>query len=376
MSATTLARTVSQSPSVPIPFLVYRDRIGTPSEIQFLRRQYVGFTRLTPVWVGRHIMPLANQLGGSVVRLGPTWLARALFQQAGIVPRLDVAPGASVLHAQFARGGALALPLVRARGLKMVVTLWGGDISKAKNWRGTVQARRWLQVVAATSRFVCVSAAIADMALARHVPADKLVVLPIGAEIPPAPPPGAPAPTYHLFSGRFVAKKGIRDIADAVRHLRAQGDATPIIFVGDGPLRPILETLAREVPGVQLTGWLPPEDVRARMARAWSLLVPSVVAPNGDAEGLPSVIFEAMAQSCAVIGTNEGGVAEAIQHERTGLLVPPYDPAALAAAMHRLVADPALRHVLARAGYDHARRNLNAHTQSVALENLLLEVAG
>ncbi|HTW72661.1 MAG TPA: hypothetical protein VME47_22475, partial [Acetobacteraceae bacterium] len=88
MSATTLVRPVSQSPSVPVPFLVYRDRIGTASEIQFLRRQYIGFTRLAPVWVGRHIMPLASELGGSVVRLGGTWLSRALFQQAGIVPRL------------------------------------------------------------------------------------------------------------------------------------------------------------------------------------------------------------------------------------------------------------------------------------------------
>ncbi|HTW68448.1 MAG TPA: glycosyltransferase, partial [Acetobacteraceae bacterium] len=333
------------------------------------------FTRLAPVWVGRHIMPLASELGGSVVRLGGTWLSRALFQQAGIVPRLSVGPTAPVLHAQFARGGALALPLARARGLRMVVTLWGGDVSKAKNWRGTVQARRWPEVVAATSRFVCVSAAIADMALTRRVPADKLVVLLIGAEIPPVPPPAPPAPTYHLFVGRFVAKKGIQDTADAVRRLRAEGDATPVIFVGDGPLRAILETLAREVPGVELAGWLPPEDVRARMARAWSLLVPSVVAPNGDAEGLPSVVFEAMAQACTVIGTNEGGVAEAVQHERTGLLVAPRDPAALAAAMRRLVTDPALRHTLAQAGYDHARRNLNAHTQSVALENLLLELA-
>ena len=375
MSVTTLARPVPQSPSVPVPFLVYRDRIGTPSEIQFLRRQYLGFTRLAPVWVGRHIMPLASELGGSVERLGGTWLSRALFQQVGIVPRLDVARTAPILHAQFARGGALALPLARARGLRMVVTLWGGDVSKAKNWRGTVQARRWPQVVAATSRFVCVSAAIADMALTRHVPADKLVVLPIGAEIPPVPPPAPLAPAYHLFVGRFVAKKGVQDIADAVRRLRAEGDITPIVLVGDGPLRPILESLARDVSGVELTGWLPPDDVRARMAGAWSLLVPSVVAPNGDAEGLPSVIFEAMAQSCAVIGTNEGGVVEAVQHERTGLLVPPRDPAALAAAMRRLVTDPALRHTLAQAGYEHARRNLNAHTQSVALEDLLLEVA-
>jgi glycosyltransferase involved in cell wall biosynthesis len=375
MSAATLVRPGQQSPSVPTPLLVYRDRIGAPSEVQFLRRQYVGFTRLAPVWVGRHIMPQAGELGGSVVQLGPTWLARVLFQQAGIVPRLELERTAPVLHAQFARGGALALPLARARGLKLVVTLHGGDISKAKNWRGTVQARRWPGVVAAAVRFVCVSAAVAEMARAHQVPAAKLTVLPIGVEMPSAPPSPPPAPTYHLFVGRFVAKKGIQDIAAAVRHLRAAGDATPVVFIGDGPLRPLLQTLAREVSGVELAGWLPPDAVRARMARAWSLLACSVVAPNGDAEGLPSVVPEAMAQACAVIGTDAGGVAEAVQHECTGLLVPPHDPAALAAAMRRLVAQPGLRHTLAQAGFDYALRALNAQTQSVALENLLLEVA-
>ncbi|HUB12985.1 MAG TPA: glycosyltransferase [Acetobacteraceae bacterium] len=374
MSATTLVRRCPDSASVPIPLLVYRDRIGTPSEIQFLRRQYVGFTRLAPVWVGRHIMPLATQLGGTVTQLGSSWLARALFRQFGIAPRLEIGRTAPVLHAQFARGGALALPLARARGLRMVVTLWGGDVSKAKNWRGTVQARRWPEVVAATARFVCVSAAIAEMALARQVPGEKLVVVPVGAEIPAAAPPPPTSPTYHLFVGRFVAKKGIQDIADAVRRLRASGDATPVVFVGDGPLRAILEALARDVPGVELAGWLPPEQVRVRMAQAWSLLVPSVVAPNGDAEGLPSVIPEAMAQGCAVIGTDEGGVAEAVRHEQTGLLVPARNATALADAMHRLVAQPALRDSLALAGFDYARRALNAHTQSVALEHLLLEV--
>ena len=144
---------------------------------------------------------------------------------------------------------------------------------------------------------------------------------------------GAPErnPTAHLFVGRFVEKKGITVLADAMRLLRAQGDQTPVTCVGDGPLRPILETLARDVPGVTLTGWLSPDAVRERMTQAVSLVVPSIIAAGGDAEGLPSVIPEAMAQACPVIGSNLGGIAEAIVHNHTGLLVPPNDPAALAA---------------------------------------------
>jgi hypothetical protein len=145
MSASLLSGVAQSAVAPPVPLLVYRDRIGSPSEIQFLRRQYLGFTRLSPVWVGRHVMAGAAALG-AVMRIGEGhamgWLDRLLFRQFGSVPRWDVGPTANVIHAQFARGGALALPLARALDKRLVVTLHGGDVSKTKNWRGTVQARR------------------------------------------------------------------------------------------------------------------------------------------------------------------------------------------------------------------------------------------
>lgn len=379
MTATTPSQPDQQQSTTAIPLLVYRDRLGVASELQFLRRQYVGFTRLTPLWVGRHVLPDAALLGGTVLRLGGDGatggLRRLLFRQLGLAPNLPVSNLAPVLHAQFARGGALALPLAQALGLQLVVTLHGGDVSKAKNWRHTVQARRWPAVVARAARFVCVSDAVA--ALARHhgVPLAKIIVLPIGAEVPDVPPTPPSGPPSHLFVGRFVAKKGIAVLADAVRRLRASGDATPVVCVGDGPQRDLLLALAREVPEVHVSGWLPPAAVRDRMASAWSLLVPSIVAPDGDTEGLPSVIPEAMALACPVIGSAEGGIAEVVQNERTGLLVPPGDATALAEAMHRLASDPQMRHGLGRLAFAFARGHLNARVQSAALEDLLLEAA-
>jgi len=357
------------------PFLVYRDRIGAPSELAFLRRQYLGFTRLEPVWIGRTLLPLAQEVGARRVRLGGDGLfgpvRRLLFRHLGMAPSVPVAGLAPVVHAQFARGGALALPLVRMLGARMVVTLHGGDVGKDKNWSGTLLSARWHEVVRATSHFVCVSEAVAEVAARRGVPAAQLIVLPIGVEVPDAPPPPVAAPSFHLFVGRFVEKKGIAIIADAVRLLRAGGDTTPLVFVGDGPLRPLLERLAREVPGIELAGWLSPDAVRARMAAAWSLLVPSVVASDGDAEGLPSVVPEAMAAGCAVIGSNEGGIAEAVRNDDTGLLVPPGDAVALAEAMRR-IGDPTVRDRLALAGFRSAGISLNARVQSAKLENILL----
>ncbi|HYZ23249.1 MAG TPA: glycosyltransferase, partial [Rhodopila sp.] len=233
------------------PFLVYRDRIGAPSEAGFLRRQYIGFTKLSPVWIGRVLLPGADQVamckdGACLVRLGGEGmtgaLRRLLFRQFGHAPPVAIPDLAPVLHAQFARGGALALPLAQALGLRLVVTLHGGDVAKRKNWRRTVLSRRWPALVRAADRFVCVSGAVADVARARGVPDTKLTVLPIGVEIPDAPPPRCPA--CHLFVGRFVEKKGIAVLAEAMRRLRAEGDATRLVCVGDGPLREPLEALA------------------------------------------------------------------------------------------------------------------------------------
>ena len=125
---------------LPVPddkrqVLVYRDRIGAPSEIQFSRRQYLGFRTLHPVWIGRTVLPGAGQIGSPVLRIDG--VAGLLLRHFGVAPALDYSAFAPVVHAQFARGGALALPLARAMNAKLVVTLHGGDVGKDKNWTHT-----------------------------------------------------------------------------------------------------------------------------------------------------------------------------------------------------------------------------------------------
>jgi glycosyltransferase involved in cell wall biosynthesis len=259
-------------------------------------------------------------------------------------------------------------------GAKLVVTLHGGDVGKDKNWRHTMLARRWPDVISATYRFVCVSHAIAETALRRGTPKNLLTVLPIGVEVP-AWSPAQPREPAFLFAGRFVEKKGIPVLAEAMRLLRASGDTTRLFCAGDGPLRPLLERLAQDIPGVELTGWLSQRALAARMEKALALVAPSMVAADGDAEGLPSVVPEAMVRGCAVIGTDEGGIAEVVTNQSTGLLVPPGDAVSLAAAMHRLSSEPDLAGRLAHAAFLDAGERLNALRQSEILETILLEGA-
>ena len=353
------------------PVLIYRDRIGVPSEIAFLRRQYLGFRTLRPVWTGRVILPGARAMGGEARLIGG--LSGLLFRHFGIAPALDLTGYTRVVHAQFARGGALVEPLARRMEAKLVVTLHGGDVGKDKNWRHSVLARRWPAVIARTHRFVCVSQAVAETAARRGAPESALIVLPIGVEMPSTPPPAGPRAGGFLFAGRFVEKKGIALLAGAMRRLRAMGDRTPLICAGDGPLRPVLESLARDIAGVTLAGWLDQASLAARMADAAALLVPSIVAAGGDAEGLPSVIPEAMARGCLVIASSWPGITEAITHDVTGLLTATGDADSLAAAMHRAVSEAGLAPRLTTAAFTMAGARLNAVTQSAKLEAILLE---
>jgi glycosyltransferase involved in cell wall biosynthesis len=318
------------------------------------------------------LLPGAARISPSLIRIGG--LSGLLFRHFGVAPALDTSRFAPVVHAQFARGGALALPLVRSMDAKLVVTLHGGDVGKDKNWRHTVLARRWPEVIARTYRFVCVSHAVAEMAARRGAPEDLLTVLPIGVEVPGTAPSG-PRDGTLLFAGRFVEKKGITILAEALRRLRALGDTTKLVCAGDGPLRHVLETLARDVPGVELTGWLAPDALAARMSSALALVVPSVIAEDGDAEGLPSVVPEAMARGCAIIGTNEGGIAEAVSDGSTGVLVPPGDAEALADAMHRLTSNAGLVALLTQQAFKSVCERLNAFHHSQALETILLKAA-
>lgn len=370
--------------AAPPAVLVYRDRIVPRSEAQFMRRQYLGFTRLAPFWVGCRSDAGMADLGVSPLILGGAGpfgeVRRLLFKQVGVVPDLDAlrARNPRIVHAQFGRGGALALPIARALGLKLVVTFHGGDATKATHYRRrllpTLYQRRLPALQREAAAFVCVSAFIRDTLLARGFPADKLVVLRNGVDLPPdagAEPPPLDRP-YVLFVGRLVAKKGLAHLLQARRLLLRDGDAPPLVVIGEGPDEAALRQDAAEQPDIICLGWQDNASVRRWMRGALAVCVPSVTAASGDSEGLPTVAIEAMAEGAPVIGTRHAGIVEAVVDGETGFLVPPADPAALARAIATLRDAPDRRAMMAQAARRRAIAEFDATTQSRRLEDLLL----
>jgi colanic acid/amylovoran biosynthesis glycosyltransferase len=118
--------------------------------------------------------------------------------------------------------------------------------------------------------------------------------------------------------------------------------------IGDGPLQHRLEDVAAGLP-VRFLGRRGRADLSAALARASVVVVPSVPTASGDQDGLPVALLEAMGSGKAVVASRLPGIDEAVQDGVSGLLVPPGDPDALAAALTRVLTDADLRERLGRA---------------------------
>jgi glycosyltransferase involved in cell wall biosynthesis len=368
--------------------LVYRHRLIPPSEAAFVGRFYSGFEKLAPVWLGYHLDSGASSLTDHPLRVGRDGMLgafdRAMFRHFGVIPpQPDLgAIRPRVIHALFGRGGAMALPMARALGVPLVVTFLGADATKDKHYQRHliphVYERRLAELQREAVLFVCLSGFLRDTLIARGFPPEKVEVIHHGTVIDDAPtaPAEASGEPYVLFAGRFVEKKGVTYLLDAMRRLDEQGRGARLILVGDGPLGPQLRQQAEGMRRVEFAGWLPNPELRRRMRGALAVCVPSVTAADGDAEGLPTVVFEAMAAGAPVVATTHAGIPEAIDHDCTGLLVPEADPAALTEALAAVIAQQELRVRLAAAARAAAVERFDAARQSRRLEEALLRVSG
>ncbi len=166
---------------------------------------------------------------------------------------------------------------------------------------------------------------------------------------PPASDPDAP---LILCVARMVEKKGLGDLLVAADILRRRGGRFRVEIIGGGPLRQALETQVVQLglkDRVELLGSRPHDIVCQAYQRASIFALPCTVAANGDRDGIPNVLLEAMASGVPVVATPVSGIPELIDAERDGLLIPPNSPAMLADAIDRLLTCPELSERLARA---------------------------
>ena len=163
-----------------------------------------------------------------------------------------------------------------------------------------------------------------------------------------------------LSVGRLREKKGLDTLIEACKLLSSRGVPYRCEIVGygeeQGRLSALIDSLAL-ADQVQLVGKLTREQVIDRYARAAVYVQPSRVAADGDRDGIPNVLLEAMAMGVPVVATRVSGIPEVVKHRGNGWLVEPDDAVALADAIEHLVEAPELRAALAR----EARSTVIAH---------------
>lgn len=290
---------------------------------------------------------------------------------------LQLEPPPDVIVANFGQNGIVAARLKQAffPDARLAVIFHGWDVSAyvaANGWEGYRRAAPAIDVAIAVNR------PWAER-LAANTPIRDVVVHHLGVDLQKIqqPPPRilGRAGFGIVFVGRMVEKKGLIYLIEAAARLTARGHELGIDVVGDGPEESGLRAAAASAgvgDSIVFHGRQPNEVVLRLMAGADCLVLPSVTAADGDQEGIPVTLMEAMATGLPVVSTFHSGIPELIADDDTGLLVPERDAGALAGAIERLITEPGLGQRLANRARAFVAAEFNAAIQNQAMFDLIL----
>lgn len=275
-------------------------------------------------------------------------IAMQMQQVANGPPEAGAAADFDMVHGHFGPRGLHASRYLQ-RGLPVVISCYGYDVSRLLSEPGPPAAAAWAQRYRWLGEhgacFAVLSEAMKRRLTASSVPSRAITIIPLGIELSRWPFSSSPLrldiPEF-LFVGRFVPKKGLAVALEALALLHARGCAARMRIVGGGEPaeRQRLEALVRQLGltgAVRWEGLLPYEALPAVMASASALVAPSLTAPDGDAEGCPMVLMQSQAVGTPVITTHHSGNAEALPPQARRFVVPEADAAALADAMQTLL---------------------------------------
>ena len=282
----------------------------------------------------------------AAVARAPDWTP-GVMRRATVLARRLVQLGAPPLYIHFAhKPGTVGRFAARLAGIPYGMSCHAKDIWTTPPEELAPKLRD-AEVV-----LTCTAAGTAD--LERHAGATPVRLVYHGVDVEAAAPRVAsPGPPRVLTVGRLVEKKGHDTLIHAAGLLRDQGVAFRLRIAGDGPEWGRLQRLAHELDLAAHVTFLGPVntvEVKAEYGSAAVFALGARQLANGDRDGLPNVLLEAMVQGLPVVATGLAGIAEAVEHGRTGLLAAPDNPAALADALRRVLTDPEFARRLGASG--------------------------
>lgn len=260
--------------------------------------------------------------------------------------------GVAHIHSHFALNSAtVALVIARLLGISFSFTAHANDIyCNPILLKQKIQAAQFIIVISEYNREYLYNI------VPKPETAQKMHLVRYGVDVEHFSPAGRQPHNDRpivLAVSRLAEKKGLPYLIRACKRLVDAGHNFRCLIVGDGPERPLLEQLIGEnslEACVSLEGVVFQEHLKEYLNRADVFVLPCIVASDGDRDGIPNTLIEAMAMGIPTLSTYVSGIPELIEHERTGMIVPEKDDRALAEALGRLLDDEPLRLKLGRAG--------------------------
>lgn len=296
----------------------------------------------------------------------------------------DVVSGenAVVVHAHFGTDAAYLWPAIRAGGVPVVVSWYGWDVSSFPRSLGGAGAL-WLKgVLRGASAHLAMTPTMADALIALGAPKDSIRVHHHGIDLKglssEVSVTGAKRGRCRLLmAASFVDKKGHDDLVRALAIVARTVPDVSLRFVGDGPLLEGTRKLAADLgvaSRITFVGRIPyGEDVRREYEEADVFVHPSRTGSNGDQEGIPSTILEAMACGLPVVSTRHAGIPFAVTAD-TGVLVAERDAAGLAQEISGLLQNGDRARRMGAAGRARVAADFDLRRQVPRLEDIYDEV--
>jgi colanic acid/amylovoran biosynthesis glycosyltransferase len=292
-----------------------------------------------------------------------------------IIPFLDKGPY-DIIHCHFGPLGRLGI-ILKDVGVvhgQIITTFRGYDISSYVGRKGDYVYDLLFEK---GDLFLCVSEQIKDVLIKLGCDKGKILVHRSGVQLTKFHPRACKSKSNDelrlLTIARLVEKKGVEHGIQAVAKVRRNYPNIEYKIAGDGYLRNDLQRLIEELEvfdNVKLLGWQNQEQIIKSLQETDILLAPSMTSQDGDREGIPGAILEALAQGLPVLSTRHSGIPEVIQDGESGLLVPEGDMDALAEKLEYLIEHSDLWPEMGRKG----RKYVEEHYDIDKLNDRLVEI--
>ena len=277
-------------------------------------------------------------------------------------------------------GASLAHALKNGRNRARIVTIFHGD-DLSRTLQGT-SPDFYQELFEEADLLLPISDFWRNRLLEMAAPPHKIAVHHMGVDL--AAPIGATrpmsGPSRRLITvGRLVEKKGTEFLlrAFALLLVRRPDLQLKLDIVGEGPLEVPLKALQRELgvgDRVDFVGALPHRRVKELLSEADLFVLPSVTAMDGDMEGIPVSLMEAMAIGLPVVSTRHSGIPELVEHGVNGLLAAERDPVDLCEQLDRMLSDDRARDEFRQAAREKIEREFDNEVLNDRLERMLLDL--